>query len=236
MDAVSTGLNSWDEAMLSSAAAATGGMPLRVDTCELNIACDAGDSTAATEWTDAGGRHLRLLFDGVTEEEATLLELSIAVTERFYCLRDDLLFVRSAPAVEARFAPLGVSLNYVYDDDGNCVRFAPRQHAGSLQLEAGRRRGTLLGHRGHERRRPHRPLQPRRHFRERGRHGRPRSAHSGERDHFPGFRRRAPRQCGHARRGDELVHTAILSGAQAEAVYEDPSLLGFAEMPVVSAD
>ena len=119
MDAVSTGLNSWDEAMLSSAAAATGGMPLRVDTCELNIACDAGDSTAATEWTDAGGRHLRLLFDGVTEEEATLLELSIAVTERFYCLRDDLLFVRSAPAEEARFAPLSDALNYVYDDTGN---------------------------------------------------------------------------------------------------------------------
>ena len=125
MDAVSTGLNSWDEAMLSSAAAAAGGMPLRVDTCELNIACDAGDSTAATEWTDAGGRHLRLLFDGVTEEEAALLELSIAVTERFYCLRDDLLFVRSAPAEEARFAPLSDALNYVYDDTGNCSRFAP---------------------------------------------------------------------------------------------------------------
>ena len=116
--------NSWDEAMLSSAAAA-GGMSLRVDTCELNIACDAGDSTAATEWTDAGGRHLRLLFDGVTEEEASLLELSIAVTERFYCLRDDLLFVRSAPAEEARFAPLSDALNYVYDDTGNCSRFAP---------------------------------------------------------------------------------------------------------------
>ena len=36
--------------------------------------------------------------------------------------------------------------------------------------------------------------------------------------------------------GDELVYTAILSGAQAEAVFEDPSLLGFEETPVVSAD
>ena len=84
-----------------------------------------GDSTAATEWTDAGGRHLRLLFEGVTEEEAASLELSIAVTERFYCLRDDLLFVRSAPAVEARFAPLSDALDYVYDDTGNYARFAP---------------------------------------------------------------------------------------------------------------
>ena len=125
MDAVSTGLNSWDEAMLSSAAAVAGGMPLRVDTCELNIACDAGDSTAVTEWTDAGGRHLRLLFEGVTEEEAVSLELSIAGTERFYCLWDDLLFVRSAPAVEARFVPLSDALNYVYDDTGNYARFAP---------------------------------------------------------------------------------------------------------------
>ena len=35
--------------------------------------------------------------------------------------------------------------------------------------------------------------------------------------------------------GEELVHTAILSDAQAEAVFEDPSLLGFAEMPVANA-
>ena len=36
--------------------------------------------------------------------------------------------------------------------------------------------------------------------------------------------------------GEELVHTAILSDEQAEAVFEDPSLLGFEETPVVSAD
>ena len=70
MDAVSTGLNSWDEAVLASAASVAGETPLRVDTRELDIACDAGDSVAATEWTDAGGRHLRLLLSGVTEEEA----------------------------------------------------------------------------------------------------------------------------------------------------------------------
>ena len=235
MDAVSTGLNSWDEAMLSSAAAATGGMPLRVDTCELNIACDAGDSTAATEWTDAGGRHLRLLFDGVTEEEATLLELSIAVTERFYCLRDDLLFVRSAPAVEARFAPLGVSLNYVYDDDGNCVRFAPgnmleaynwRQAAAvelswaiegmnadahialySLDAISASADGMVVL----EARTP---------------------ANVTVRPDFGGARRVS---VGTRAEGEELVHTAILSDEQAEAVFEDPSLLGFAEMPVANA-
>ena len=36
-----------------------------------------------------------------------------------------LLFVRSAPAEEARFAPLSDALDYVYDDTGNCSRFAP---------------------------------------------------------------------------------------------------------------
>ena len=236
MDAVSTGLNSWDEAMLSSAAAATGGMPLRVDTCELNIACDAGDSTAATEWTDAGGRHLRLLFDGVTEEEATLLELSIAVTERFYCLRDDLLFVRSAPAEEARFAPLSDALNYVYDDTGNYVRFAPGNmleawdwtqaaavelswaiegmnadaHIALYSLDA--ISASADGMVVLEARTP---------------------ANVTVRPDFGGARRVS---VGTRAEGDELVHTAILSDAQAEAVLEDPSLLGFAETPVVNAD
>lgn len=236
MDAVSTGLNSWDEAMLSSAAAATGGMPLRVDTCELNIACDAGDSTAATEWTDAGGRHLRLLFDGVTEEEATLLELSIAVTERFYCLRDDLLFVRSAPAEEARFAPLSDALNYVYDDTGNCSRFAPGNmleawdwtqaaavelpwaiegmnadaHIALYSLDA--ISASADGMVVLEARTP---------------------ANVTVRPDFGG----APRvSVGTRAEGEELVHTAILSDEQAEAVFEDPSLLGFEETPVVSAD
>ena len=235
MDAVSTGLNSWDEAMLSSAAAAAGGMPLRVDTCELNIACDAGDRTAATEWTDAGGRHLRLLFDGVTEEEAALLELSIAVTERFYCLRDDLLFVRSAPAEEARFAPLSDALNYVYDDTGNCSRFAPgnmleaydwRQdaavelswaiegmdadaHIGLYSLAAAQsEEGMVIL----EVRTP---------------------ANVTISPDFGGARRVS---VGTRAEGEELVHTAILSDEQAEAVFEDPSLLGFAETPVVNAD
>lgn len=235
MDAVSTGLNSWDEAMLSSAAAATGGMPLRVDTCELNIACDAGDSTAATEWTDAGGRHLRLLFDGVTEEEAALLELSIAVTERFYCLRDDLLFVRSAPAEEARFAPLSDALNYVYDDTGNYVRFAPGNmleawdwtqaaavelswaiegmnadaHIALYSLDAisARADGMVVL----EARTP---------------------ANVTIRPDFGGARRVS---VGTRAEGEELVHTAILSDEQAEAVLEDPSLLGFAETPVANA-
>lgn len=235
MDAVSTGLNSWDEAMLSSAAAVAGGMPLRVDTCELNIACDAGDSTAATEWTDAGGRHLRLLFDGVTEEEATLLELSIAVTERFYCLRDDLLFVRSAPAEEARFAPLSDALDYVYDDTGNCSRFAPGNmleawdwtqaaavelswaiegmnadaHIALYSLDA--ISASADGMVVLEARTP---------------------ANVTVRPDFGGARRVS---VGTRAEGDELVYTAILSGAQAEAVFEDPSLLGFAEMPVANA-
>ena len=235
MDAVSTGLNSWDEAMLSSAAAATGGMPLRVDTCELNIACDAGDSTAATEWTDAGGRHLRLLFDGVTEEEATLLELSIAVTERFYCLRDDLLFVRSAPAEEARFAPLSDALDYVYDDTGNCSRFAPGNmleawdwtqaaavelswaiegmnadaHIALYSLDA--ISASADGMVVLEARTP---------------------ANVTVRPDFGGARRVS---VGTRAEGEELVHTAILSDEQAEAVFEDPSLLGFAEMPVANA-
>lgn len=235
MDAVSTGLNSWDEAMLSSAAAATGGMPLRVDTCELNIACDAGDSTAATEWTDAGGRHLRLLFDGVTEEEAASLELSIAVTERFYCLRDDLLFVRSAPAVEARFAPLSDALNYVCDDTGNCSRFAPGNmleawdwtqaaavelswaiegmnadaHIALYSLDA--ISASADGMVVLEARTP---------------------ANVTVRPDFGGARRVS---VGTRAEGEELVHTAIFSDEQAEAVLEDPSLLGFAEMPVANA-
>ncbi len=235
MDAVSTGLNSWDEAMLSSAAATTGGMPLRVDTCELNIACDAGDSTAATEWTDAGGRHLRLLFDGVTEEEATLLELSIAVTERFYCLRDDLLFVRSAPAVEARFAPLSDALNYVYDDTGNCSRFAPGNMLEAwdwTQAAAVELSWAIEGMNADA----HIALYSL-------------DAISASADGMVVLEVRTPANVtispdfGGARRvsvgtraeGDELVYTAILSGAQAEAVYEDPSLLGFAEMPVANA-
>ena len=235
MDAVSTGLNSWDEAMLSSAAAVAGGMPLRVDTCELNIACDAGDSTAATEWTDAGGRHLRLLFEGVTEEEAALLELSIAVTERFYCLWDDLLFVRSAPAVEARFAPLGVSLNYVYDDDGNCVRFAPGNMLEAwdwTQAAAVELSWAIEGMNADA----HIALYSL-------------DAISGSADDMVILEARTPANVtirpdlggaprvsvGMRAEGDELVHTAILSGAQAEAVYEDPSLLGFEEAPVVSA-
>ena len=235
MDAVSTGLNSWDEAMLSSAAAATGGMPLRVDTCELNIACDAGDSTAATEWTDAGGRHLRLLFEGVTEEEAASLELSIAVTERFYCLRDDLLFVRSAPAVEARFAPLSDALDYVYDDTGNYARFAPGNmlevwdwtqaaavelswaiegmdadaHIALYRLDAifESADGMVIL----EARTP---------------------ANVTISPDFGGARRVS---VGTRAEGDELVHTAILSDEQAEAVFEDPSLLGFAETPTANA-
>ena len=235
MDAVSTGLNSWDEAMLSSAAAATGGMPLRVDTCELNIACDAGDSTAATEWTDAGGRHLRLLFEGVTEEEAASLELSIAGTERFYCLRDDLLFVRSAPAVEARFAPLGVSLNYVYDDDGNCVRFAPGNMLEAwdwTQAAAVELSWAIEGMNADA----HIALYSL-------------DAISGSADGMVILEARTPANVtirpdlggaprvsvGMRAEGDELVHTAILSDEQAEAVFEDPSLLGFAETPVVSA-
>ena len=235
MDAVSTGLNSWDEAMLSSAAAATGGMPLRVDTCELNIACDAGDSTAATEWTDAGGRHLRLLFDGVTEEEAALLELSIAVTERFYCLRDDLLFVRSAPAEEARFAPLSDAFDYVYDDTGHWSRFAPGNmlEAWDWTQDAAVELSWAI-------------------------EGMDADAHialyrldaiSESADGMVILEVRTPANAtispdlGGARRvrvgtraeGEELVHTAILSDEQAEAVFEDPSLLGFAETPVVSA-
>ena len=234
MDAVSTGLNSWDEAMLSSAAAA-GGMPLRVDTCELNIACDAGDSTAATEWTDAGGRHLRLLFDGVTEEEASLLELSIAVTERFYCLWDGLLFVRSAPAEEARFAPLSDALNYVYDDTGNCSRFAPGNmlEAWDWTQAAAVELSWAIEGMGAD---AHIALYSL-------------DAISGSADDMVILEARTPANVtirpdfGGARRvsagmraeGDELVYTAILSGAQADAVFEDPSLLGFAEMPVANA-
>ena len=235
MDAVSTGLNSWDEAMLSSAATVAGGMPLRVDTCELNIACDAGDSTAATEWTDAGGRHLRLLFDGVTEEEATLLELSIAVTERFYCLRDDLLFVRSAPAVEARFVPLSDALNYVHDDTGNYARFAPGNmlevwdwtQAAAVELSWAIEGMDADAHIALYRL----------------------DAISESADGMVILEVRTPANAtispdlGSARRvrvgtraeGEELVHTAILSDEQAEAVFEDPSLLGFAETPVVNA-
>ena len=210
-------------------------MPLRVDTCELNIACDAGDSTAATEWTDAGGRHLRLLFDGVTEEEATLLELSIAVTERFYCLRDDLLFVRSAPAVEARFAPLSDALNYVYDDTGNCSRFAPGNmleawdwtQAAAVELSWAIEGMDADAHIALYRL----------------------DAISESADGMVILEARTPANVtispdfGGARRvsvgtyaeGDELVHTAILSDAQAEAVLEDPSLLGFAETPTANA-
>ena len=236
MDAVSTGLNSWDEAMLSSAAAAAGGMPLRVDTCELNIACDAGDSTAATEWTDAGGRHLRLLFDGVMEEEASLLELSIAVTERFYCLWDGLLFVRSAPAEEARFAPLSDAFDYVYDDTGNCSRFAPGNmlEAWDWTQAAAVELSWAIEGMGAD---AHIALYSL-------------DAISGSADDMVILEARTPANVtvrpdfGGARRvsvgtraeGDELVYTAILSGAQAEAVFEDPSLLGFEETPVVSAD
>ena len=235
MDAVSAGLNSWDEAVLASAAAVAGETPLRVDTRELDISCDAGDSVAATEWTDAGGRHLRLLLSGVTEEEAASLELSVAATERFYCLSDGRLFVRSAPAVETRLSPLGVSLNYVYDAAGNCVRFAPGNmleaydwtqdaavelswaiegmdadaHIALYRLDAISESadGMVIL----EARTP---------------------ANVTISPDFGGVRRVS---VGTYAEGDELVHTAILSDEQAEAVFEDPSLLGFAETPTVNA-
>ena len=236
MDDVSAGLNSWDEAVLASAASVAGEMPLRVDTRELDIACDAGDSVAATEWTDAGGRHLRLLLSGVTEEEAASLELSVTATERFYCLWDGQLFVRSAPSVETRLSPLGVSLNYVYDDAGNCVRFAPgnmleaydwRQDAAveiSWAIE-GMDADAYIGLYSL-------------------------NAISESADGMVILEVRTPANVtispdfGGARRvsvgtraeGEELVHTAILSDEQAEAVFEDPSLLGFAETPVANAD
>ena len=235
MDAVSTGLNSWDEAVLASAASVAGETPLRVDTRELDIACDAGDSVAATEWTDAGGRHLRLLLSGVTEEEAASLELSVTVSERFYCLWDGQLFVHSAPSVETRLSPLGASLNYVYDDAGNCVRFAPgnmleaydwRQDAAvelSWAIEGMDADAHIALYRL--------------------------DAISESADGMVILEVRTPANAtispnlGGARRvsvgtraeGEELVHTAILSDEQAEAVFEDPSLLGFAETPVVSA-
>ena len=235
MDAVSAGLNSWDEAVLASAAAVAGETPLRVDTRELDISCDAGDSVAATEWTDAGGRHLRLLLSGVTEEEAASLELSVAATERFYCLSDGRLFVRSAPAVETRLSPLGVSLNYVYDAAGNCVRFAPGNmlEAYDWTQDAAVELSWAI-------------------------EGMDADAHialyrldaiSESADGMVILEARTPANVtispdfGGARRvsvgtraeGDELVHTAILSDEQAEAVFEDPSLLGFAETPTVNA-
>ena len=235
MDAVSTGLNSWDEAVLASAASVAGETPLRVDTRELDIACDAGDSVAAAEWTDAGGRHLRLLLSGVTEEEAASLELSVTVSERFYCLWDGQLFVHSAPSVETRLSPLGASLNYVYDDAGNCVRFAPgnmleaydwRQDAAvepSWAIEGMDADAHIALYRL--------------------------DAISESADGMVILEVRTPANAtispdfGGARRvrvgtraeGEELVHTAILSDEQAEAVFEDPSLLGFAETPVVNA-
>lgn len=235
MDAVATGLNSWDEAVLSSAAAVAGETPLCVDTRELDISCDAGDSVAATEWTDAGGRHLRLLLSGVTEAEAASLELSVAATERFYCLSDGRLFVRSAPAVETRLSPLGVSLNYVYDDAGNCVRFAPGNmlEAYDWTQDAAVELSWAI-------------------------EGMDADAHialyrldaiSESADGMVILEARTPANVtispdfGGARRvsvgtraeGDELVHTAILSDEQAEAVFEDPSLLGFAETPTANA-
>ena len=235
MDAVSTGLNSWDEAVLASAASVAGETPLRVDTRELDIACDAGDSVAAAEWTDAGGRHLRLLLSGVTEEEAASLELSVTVSERFYCLWDGQLFVHSAPSVETRLSPLGASLNYVYDDAGNCVRFAPgnmleaydwRQDAAvepSWAIEGMDADAHIALYRL--------------------------DAISESADGMVILEVRTPANAtispdfGGARRvrvgtraeGEELVHTAILSDEQAEAVFEDLSLLGFAETPVVNA-
>ena len=235
MDAVTTGLNSWDEAVLASAAAVAGETPLRVDTRELDISCDAGDSVAATEWTDAGGRHLRLLLSGVTEAEAASLELSVAATERFYCLSDGRLFVRSAPAVETRLSPLGVSLNYVYDAAGNCVRFAPGNmlEAYDWTQDAAVELSWAI-------------------------EGMDADAHialyrldaiSESADGMVILEARTPANVtispdfGGARRvsvgtraeGDELVHTAILSDEQAEAVFEDPSLLGFAETPTANA-
>lgn len=235
MDAATAGLNSWDEAVLASAASVAGETPLRVDTRELDIACDAGDSVAAAEWTDAGGRHLRLLLSGVTEEEAASLELSVTATERFYCLWDGQLFVRSAPSVETRLSPLGVSLNYVYDDAGNCVRFAPgnmleaydwRQdaaveiswaiegmdadaHIGLYSLAAAQSEESMV------------ILEVRT------------PANVTISPDFGGARRVS---VGTRAEGEELVYTAILSDEQAEAVFEDPLLLGFAETPVVNAD
>ncbi len=234
MDAVSTGLNSWDEAMLSSDAAVAGVMPLRVDTCELNIACDAGDSTAATEWTDAGGRHLRLLFDGVTEEEAALLELSIAVTERFSTASGTILYVSTAPG-DPPPSLRSASRWTCYDDDGNCVRFAPGNMLEAwdwTQAAAVELSWAIEGMNADA----HIALYSL-------------DAISGSADDMVILEARTPANVtirpdfggapgvsvGMRAEGDELVHTAILSGAQAEAVYEDPSLLGFAEMPVANA-
>ena len=241
MDIAAAGLNSWDDAVLAAVSSTAyyqlfreNGATLRVDTRELNVSCNAGDSLASTEWTDAGGRHLRLLFGGVTEEEAMALEFSVTTQQRFYCLCDGQLFVRAAPAVEARLAPLGSSLDYGYNDYGDCVYFAPGNMLEAYdwtQGDAVEMPWNIEGAGG--------AAQVGLYWL---------SAVDGDAGDMAVLEVRVPANVairpdfGDARRvsvgthaeGSELVYTAILSSAQAEAVLADPALLGFGEMHMAS--
>ena len=132
LEASGEALNTWDAVVLGAAleteygdVVADGGA-LRIDTRALDVSLNAGDCVASIEWTEADGcRHVRMLWDGVTEEELGKMAFSVTATGRYYWLDANGLLVRNAPAVEARLMPRGAALNYVFDDADNCVRFKP---------------------------------------------------------------------------------------------------------------
>lgn len=225
MQAVESGLNSWDSAVLAAFSQTAyyqvfmeSGVALRMDARELSVSLSAGDGLASTEWTDEGGCHLRLLYECVTAGELDALELTVSACERFYRLGADGLYAQSAPTVEANVLPIGSELNYAFDDEGNCTSFTP----GNLLAEYDWTQNNAVDISG--------------------------GAHlslywldvTGEdlailevrapagMDIAPALGEESFVSIGMHAEGDELVYTAILPGAQAQAILKDPALFGLA--------
>lgn len=151
MERAEGGINAWDEWTL--AAAMTSGIyadimesigAARVDVCDVDVTLDGWNSMAKTEWVDEGGRHLCLIYDGVTEDRLSELKFSVNVSARYYCDCDEGLFVYSQPAVAAEIAPLGYNLSYYYDNDGSCAAFTPGMMLGEYNWTDGWAYGNAM--------------------------------------------------------------------------------------------
>ena len=138
MEDVDGGLNAWDAAVLDDAWQSGNyepfretGEPMRVDVKDLEVEMAGWDCLASMDYVDAGGRHVRLLYDGVTVDELDALEFSVSATARYYCISESGDFVRSASAVTVALNPIGSDLDYSFDNDSHCVSFMP----GALLME-----------------------------------------------------------------------------------------------------
>ena len=132
MEDVDGGLNAWDAAVLDDAWQSGNyepfretGEPMRVDVKDLEVEMAGWDCLASMDYVDAGGRHVRLLYDGVTVDELDALEFSVSATARYYCISESGDFVRSASAVTVALNPIGSDLDYSFDNDSHCVSFMP---------------------------------------------------------------------------------------------------------------